>query len=228
MDCLDNLSIVPEEVRANFEYYLDWLHDWACTRRLGLGTRLPWDKQWIIEPLSDSTIYMAYYAIAKYMKDVDAKALDDSFFDDVFLDADKYSGKIDPDLFSDIKNEFNYWYPLNWRLSAKDLVGNHLSFHIFHHSAIFPREKWPQGIVVFGMGLLEGNKMSSSKGNVILLQDAIKKYGADVVRLFLMSSAEPWQDFDWREIELKGTKKRLEWFSEFSNRIEELKEAHCH
>jgi leucyl-tRNA synthetase len=223
MDCLDNLSIVPEEVRANFEYYLDWLHDWACTRRLGLGTRLPWDKQWIIEPLSDSTIYMAYYAIAKYMKDVDAKALDDSFFDDVFLDADKYSGKIDPDLFSDIKNEFNYWYPLNWRLSAKDLVGNHLSFHIFHHSAIFPREKWPQGIVVFGMGLLEGNKMSSSKGNVILLQDAIKKYGADVVRLFLMSSAEPWQDFDWRENEVKGTKKRLEWFSEFSKRIEELK-----
>lgn len=223
MDCLDNLSIVPEEVRANFEYYLDWLHDWACTRRLGLGTRLPWDKQWIIEPLSDSTIYMAYYAIAKYMKDVDAEALDDSFFDDVFLDADKYSGKINPELFSDIKNEFNYWYPLNWRLSAKDLVGNHLSFHIFHHSAIFPREKWPQGIVVFGMGLLEGNKMSSSKGNVILLQDAIKKYGADVVRLFLMSSAEPWQDFDWRENEVKGTKKRLEWFSEFSKRIEELK-----
>lgn len=223
MDCLDNLSIVPEEVRANFEYYLDWLHDWACTRRLGLGTRLPWDKQWIIEPLSDSTIYMAYYAIAKYMKDVDVKALDNSFFDDVFLDADKYSGKINPELFSDIKNEFNYWYPLNWRLSAKDLVGNHLSFHIFHHSAIFPREKWPKGIVVFGMGLMEGNKMSSSKGNVILLQDAIKKYGADVVRLFLMSSAEPWQDFDWRENEVKGTKKRLEWFSEFSKRIEELK-----
>ena len=222
MNCLDNMSIVPEEVRANFEYYLDWLHDWACTRRLGLGTRLPWDKQWIIEPLSDSTIYMAYYAIAKYMKDLDAEVLDDSFFDDVFLDADKYSGDINPELFSDIKDEFNYWYPLNWRLSAKDLVGNHLSFHIFHHSAIFPREKWPQGIVVFGMGLLEGNKMSSSKGNVILLQDAIETYGADVVRLFLMSSAEPWQDFDWRENEVKGTKKRLEWFSGFGKLVGEL------
>ncbi len=222
LDCLDNMSMVPEEVRANFEYYLDWLHDWACTRRLGLGTRLPWDKQWIIEPLSDSTIYMAYYAIAKYMKDLDAEVLDDSFFDDVFLDADKYSGDINPELFSDIKDEFNYWYPLNWRLSAKDLVGNHLSFHIFHHSAIFPREKWPQGIVVFGMGLLEGNKMSSSKGNVILLQDAIETYGADVVRLFLMSSAEPWQDFDWRENEVKGTKKRLEWFSGFGKLVGEL------
>jgi len=156
------------------------------------------------------------------MKDLEAEALDDSFFDDVFLDADKYSGDINPELFSDIKNEFNYWYPLNWRLSAKDLVGNHLSFHIFHHSAIFPRENWPQGIVVFGMGLLEGNKMSSSKGNVILLQDAIETYGADVVRLFLMSSAEPWQDFDWRENEVKGTKKRLEWFSGFGKLVEEI------
>lgn len=222
LDCLDNMQIVPEEVRANFEYYLDWLHDWACTRRIGLGTRLPWDKQWIIEPLSDSTIYMAYYAIAKYMKDLDVGTLNESFFDDVFLDKGQYSGDISIDLFQNIKNEFNYWYPLNWRLSAKDLVGNHLSFHIFHHSAIFPRDKWPQGIVVFGMGLLEGNKMSSSKGNVILLKDAIETYGADVVRLFLMSSAEPWQDFDWRENEVKGINKRLEWFYGFGKRVEEI------
>ncbi|HTX61515.1 MAG TPA: leucine--tRNA ligase [Methanobacterium sp.] len=223
LNCLENMQMVPEEVRSNFEYYLDWLHDWACTRRIGLGTRLPWDKQWIIEPLSDSTIYMAYYAIAKYMKKLDSHALNDSFFDDIFLDADQYSGDVNPELFSDIKNEFNYWYPLDWRLSAKDLVGNHLSFHIFHHSAIFPQNKWPQGIVVFGMGLLEGNKMSSSKGNVILLKDAIDTYGADVVRLFLMSSAEPWQDFDWRENEVKGAKKRLEWFREFEKRVEEVK-----
>lgn len=225
LDCLSNMKIVPDEVRANFEYYLDWLHDWACTRRIGLGTRLPWDKQWIIEPLSDSTIYMAYYAIAKYMKDLNADEIDESFFDDVFLDKGTYSGDVNPELFTNIKEEFNYWYPLDWRLSAKDLVGNHLSFHIFHHSAIFPSNKWPQGIVVFGMGLLEGNKMSSSKGNVILLKDAIENYGADVVRLFLMASAEPWQDFDWRENEVKGIKKRLEWFREFRSRIEEIKRS---
>lgn len=222
-DCLAQEQIVPAEIRANFEYYIGWLEDWACSRRFGLGTKLPWDNQWLIEPLSDSTIYMAYYTIAKYMKDIDPDDLDDSFFDDVFLDLDKYSGQIGDQLFEDIKSEFNYWYPLNWRLSAKDLVGNHLSFHMFHHSAIFPKYKWPNGIVVFGMGLLEGNKMSSSKGNVILLNDAIDTYGADVVRLFLMASAEPWQDFDWRENEVKGTKRRLEWFSEFVDRVVEIK-----
>lgn len=223
MQCLEQEQIIPREVRANFEYYLGWLEDWACSRRIGLGTKLPWDNQWLIEPLSDSTIYMAYYAIAKYMKDINPDDLDDSFFNDVYLDEGKYSGNMGSELFVSVKNEFNYWYPLNWRLSAKDLVGNHLSFHIFHHSAIFPKDKWPKGIVVFGMGLLEGNKMSSSKGNVILLEDAIKTHGADVVRLFLMASAEPWQDFDWRENEVKGIKRRLELFSEFADRIAEIK-----
>ncbi len=222
-NCLAQENIVPAEIRANFEYYIGWLEDWACSRRFGLGTKMPWDNQWLIEPLSDSTIYMAYYAIAKYMKDIDPEDLDDSFFDDVFLDLGKYSGNVKDPLFENIKHEFNYWYPLDWRLSAKDLVGNHLSFHMFHHSAIFPEYKWPNGIVVFGMGLLEGNKMSSSKGNVILLNDAIETYGADVVRLFLMASAEPWQDFDWRENEVKGTKRRLEWFSEFADRVAEIK-----
>ena len=49
-----------------------------------------------------------------------------------------------------------------------------------------------------GMGLLEGEKMSSSKGHVILVEEAVNKYGSDTVRFFLLSSAEPWQDYDWR------------------------------
>jgi leucyl-tRNA synthetase len=223
-ECLESMNIIPEEIRANFNYYIGWLQDWACSRRIGLGTKLPWNKDWLIEPLSDSTIYMAYYTIAKYMKSIDPEDLNDEFFDEVLLDikSDSSSVKINSELTRQMRDEFNYWYPLDWRLSAKDLVGNHLSFHMFHHSAIFPRDKWPQGIVVFGMGLLEGNKMSSSKGNIVMLEDAINTYGSDVIRLFLMSSAEPWQDFDWRENEVRGISKRMEWFFEFSRRIEKI------
>lgn len=217
LNCLASMNTVPGEIRSNFEYYLNWLHDWACARRIGLGTPLPWDPQWLIEPLSDSTIYMSYYTIAPHLKKMDPEKMDEEFFDHVFLDKET-----DKNIPTAIKEEFNYWYPLDWRLSAKDLVGNHLSFHLFHHATIFPEEKWPQGVVVFGMGLLEGNKMSSSKGNIILLEDAIKIHGADVVRLFLMSSAEPWQDFDWREKEVIGTKKRLEWFIGFAAMVDEL------
>ena len=222
--CLDSMKIIPEEVRANFKYYIDWLQDWACSRRIGLGTKLPWNKDWLIEPLSDSTIYMAYYTIAKYMKDIDPVKLNDQIFDNIFLgiNSDTKNSSIGPELTKEMRDEFNYWYPLDWRLSAKDLVGNHLSFHIFHHSAIFAEDKWPRGIVVFGMGLLEGNKMSSSKGNIVMLEDAIKTYGSDVIRLFLMSSAEPWQDFDWRENEVRGISKRLDWFFEFAQRVEKM------
>jgi leucyl-tRNA synthetase len=44
---------------------LGWLQQWACSRSFGLGTRLPWDEQFLIESLSDSTIYMAYYTVGK-------------------------------------------------------------------------------------------------------------------------------------------------------------------
>ena len=220
---LEGETIIPKELKSNFEYYINWLDDWACSRKVGLGTRLPWDNQWLIEPLTDSTIYMSYYAIAKYLKDMDPDDLTPAFFDKVLLNKDSGDITVPADKVAEIQNEFNYWYPLDWRLSAKDLVGNHLSFLMFAHSAIYPEDKWPKGTVVFGMGLLEGNKMSSSKGNVILLKDAIRDYTADVVRLFLMASAEPWQDFDWREKEVLGTKRRLEWFREFAAKIEEMK-----
>jgi len=220
---LEGETIIPKELKSNFEYYINWLDDWACSRKVGLGTRMPWDNQWLIEPLTDSTIYMSYYTIAKYLRDMNPDDLTPAFFDKVLLDKDSGDISVPADKVAEIQNEFNYWYPLDWRLSAKDLVGNHLSFLMFTHSAIYPEEKWPRGTVVFGMGLLEGNKMSSSKGNVILLKDAIRDYTADVVRLFLMASAEPWQDFDWREKEVLATKRRLEWFREFAAKVEEIK-----
>ena len=220
---LEGETVIPKELKSNFEYYINWLDDWACSRKVGLGTRMPWDNQWLIEPLTDSTIYMSYYTIAKYLRDMNPDDLTPAFFDKVLLDKDSGDISVPADKVAEIQNEFNYWYPLDWRLSAKDLVGNHLSFLMFTHSAIYPEEKWPRGTVVFGMGLLEGNKMSSSKGNVILLKDAIRDYTADVVRLFLMASAEPWQDFDWREKEVLGTKRRLEWFREFAAKVEEIK-----
>ena len=216
-------TIIPEEIRPNFEYYLDWLDNWACSRRVGLGTRVPWDPKWLFEPLTDSTMYMSYYAIAKYLRDMDPADLNEAFFEKVFLNKDSDEITVPAEKVKEIQDEFNYWYPLDWRLSAKDLVGNHLSFLMFTHAAVYCEENWPKGTVVFGMGLLEGNKMSSSKGNVILLRDAIKEYTADVVRLFLMASAEPWQDFDWREKEVRGTQRRLEWFRSFASRVEEIK-----
>ncbi|MEM2339500.1 MAG: class I tRNA ligase family protein, partial [Nitrososphaerales archaeon] len=66
-ECLNQMSLLPDEIRSEFEYTINWLKKKACARKSGLGTKLPWDKDWVIESLSDSVIYMAYYILAKYI-----------------------------------------------------------------------------------------------------------------------------------------------------------------
>lgn len=51
-----------------FVFLKDWLREHACSRTYGLGTKLPWDEKWLIESLSDSTIYMAYYTVAHLLQ----------------------------------------------------------------------------------------------------------------------------------------------------------------
>ena len=208
---LDRMALVPPEVQTEFVRTVDWLKDWACTRRVGLGTKLPWDPAWIIEPLSDSTIYMAYYTIAHHLKAIPPEKLTPEVFEYIFM-GEGNPTTIDRETLDRIRSEFLYWYPYDYRFSAKDLISNHLTFQLFHHRAIFPPELQPQGMVVFGMGLLNGAKMSSSKGNVFLLEDAVEAFGADTVRMFLVGSAEPWQDFDWRNELVSSTKRQIERF----------------
>lgn len=56
------------KTQQEFEHILDWLKEWGCSRTAGLGTHLPWDEQFVIESLSDSTIYMAYYTVAHLLQ----------------------------------------------------------------------------------------------------------------------------------------------------------------
>ena len=88
-ECLNSMEIIPSEIIKEFKNVFDWLKVRACARKTGLGTPLPWDKDWIVESLSDSVIYMAYYIISKYVNLHDlekySKYIDNSFFDYVLL-----------------------------------------------------------------------------------------------------------------------------------------------
>lgn len=85
--------------RRQFEHTLGWLSQWACSRSFGLGTWLPWDKEYLIESLSDSTIYMAYYTVAHFLQkgdingvrqpgSVDPADLTDDLWDYILLDGE--------------------------------------------------------------------------------------------------------------------------------------------
>lgn len=65
---LDQMNLYHSETKNQFEGVLGWLHEHACSRSYGLGTKLPWDEQYLIESLSDSTIYMSYYTVAHLLQ----------------------------------------------------------------------------------------------------------------------------------------------------------------
>ncbi len=221
---LDSMDIIPEETRDEYRHTIDWLESWPCIRNFGLGTKLPFDQDFVVEPLSDSTIYMAFYTIRHIIEDVDPEKLDPEFFDYVFNgegtpEEVSESTGIDRETVEEARESFDYWYPLDWRTSANELVQNHLTFFMFQHEALFEEKYHPEGIAAWGMVQLEGESMSSSKGHVVLPENAIREYGADTVRFALFAGSEPWQDFDWRSDRVEQHRNKIK---QFYNRTMEI------
>ena len=215
--CFDGMNILPNKIKAEFNDVIDWLHERACARQQGLGTKLPWDKDWIVESLSDSVIYMAYYTISRFVNDgtVTPENLTKEFFDYIFLDKGdvskiSHTSKISEEVINKVKKEFQYFYPVDSRHSGRDLVQNHLSFFVLNHVAIFDKKYWPKEIVVNGSVMMNGSKMSKSMGNIIPLRTAIKEHGADPIRLAIISSAELLQDADFNMTSVSGIQNKLE------------------
>jgi len=203
---LATMNIYPEEARPWFVNVIDWYREWPCARKTGLGTPLPWDKSWNVETLSDSTVYNAFYTMSKFVNAglVPVEGLVPEVFDYVFLGrgrVDDVAGEsgLDPKLLSAMRDEFLYWYPVDLRVSAKELLPNHLTFFLFQHIALFEKRHWPKGISVNGMINIEGRKMSKSTGVFVPARVAVEKYGSDAVRCALILSSERMDDGDWRE-----------------------------
>jgi leucyl-tRNA synthetase len=204
--CLESMRILPDKTRQDYSYTIDWLKEKACTRSKGLGTRFPFDKKQMIEALSDSTIYMAFYTISHLIRPIPPEKLTNEFFDYVFLGKGEGNEEM-----KKIRDEFLYWYPLDSRHSATDLIHNHLTFLIFNHVAIFPQELWPRQIVANGFVLMDGKKMSKSMGNILPIRKAIEEYGADAVRFVVVSGADLSQDSDFNRPAAEGVLSRLKY-----------------
>jgi leucyl-tRNA synthetase len=123
---------------------------------------------------------------------------------------------INTELLEEMRKEFLYWYPVDLRVSAKELVPNHLTFFIFHHVALFPPELWPKAIGVNGMLMVEGKQMHKSKGNFVTMKNAIEEYGADATRCALLLAAEGMDDPNWRSENVRDIRSKLESFYNFA------------
>jgi leucyl-tRNA synthetase len=224
-EAFDEMSIHPEVARKQFHIVVDWLKDWACARESGLGTRLPWDDKWVIESLSDSTVYMAYYTITHHLERLkpDPEALTPAFWDHVLLGKGKAEevaqGGLAVDDVKAMREEFLYWYPLDFRNSGKDLLQNHLTFSVFNHTALFPKEHWPRGFAVNGWVTIDGEKMSKSKGNFITLREALDRFGVSATRFAVANAGEGLDDANFEVDLAKSAARRL------VNWVENLKRA---
>ena len=210
-ECLADMKILPQKTVKEYVYTIDWLKEKACTRSAGLGTRFPFDETKMIEALSDSTIYMAFYTIAHHAMKMKPEELTEEFFDYVFLGKGN-AFTMDPAL-AEMRKCFTYWYPLDSRHSATDLVHNHLTFFIFNHVAIFPKAYWPKQIVTNGFVLMDGKKMSKSMGNIIPIRAAVKEFGADAIRFCVVSGADLAQDTDFNRPAVEGIISRMKYMA---------------
>lgn len=209
-------------IAGAFEHTLAWLQEWACSRSFGLGTALPWDPQFVIESLSDSTIYMAYYTIAHLLHQgsldgqgkgplgITPADMDDKVWDYIFLETEYPSDgsiSIPKESLDKLRKEFQYWYPMDLRVSGKDLIQNHLTMSLYNHAAIWFDEaakkarddRMPQSFYCNGHVLVDGEKMSKSQGNFIMLHEAIAKWSADATRFALADAGDSLEDANFEQ-----------------------------
>ena len=229
-ECLASMNLYSSEARHGFEKTLRWLNQWACSRSFGLGTRLPWDEEsFLIESLSDSTLYMAYYTISHLLQkgnlygsdtsSVKPEQMTDEVWDYIFCDSPfPESSDICTCLLKKMKQEFEYWYPFDVRTSGKDLIQNHLTFCVYNHTAILDKRYWPRGFRCNGHIILNSEKMSKSTGNFMTIRQAIQEFSAVATRFCLADAGDGMDDanfaFETANAAILRLTKELSWMQE--------------
>lgn len=112
--------------------------------------------------------------------------------------------------------KLKYWGPIDWYNGGMEHVTRHLIYSRFWNKFLYDI-----GVVPFSepykkrtaQGLLlgeDGEKMSKSRGNVINPDVCMNKYGADVLRTFILFIGDYERPAPWSESGINGCKRFLE------------------
>ncbi|MGL5899914.1 MAG: class I tRNA ligase family protein, partial [Lactobacillaceae bacterium] len=205
--CFDAMEC-DADTRAKLNEGVDWINKWGFSRSFGLGTRIPWDEQYLIDSLSDSDIYMAFYTFNHNLfKDLEGSIeifpssdLCNEVWDYIF-GFSPLNEKLQKheNILNKCKKDFEYFYPVDLRVSGKDLIKNHLLFFVFNHVAIFDEKYWPKRIYTNGHLMLNSEKMSKSTGNFMTVDDVFEKYGVSATRMCLAVAGDTNEDANFVE-----------------------------
>ncbi|MFT4313257.1 MAG: leucine--tRNA ligase, partial [Candidatus Woesearchaeota archaeon] len=213
---LDSLEYKPANLKQTQKDYLDWVSHRPCARKRGIGTPLPFDTQWVIESLSDSTIYQVFYFLSAQIqkRNIPVDMLTPDFFDAVFFGKEVGDTTL-AEYIKPLQTEFEYWKCVHLRYTNKPHMSNHLSFLLYHYGVIFSPEHWPKNITIGGLLIKDGQKISKSKGNGIPLQKVQELYGSDVYRLYVALGANYETDMDFKDSEIFQLQKKYHKLLEY-------------
>ncbi|MFV0421436.1 leucine--tRNA ligase [Oleidesulfovibrio sp.] len=132
-----------------------------------------------------------------------------------YTDAKKDDAPFNPDA-------LKYWLPVDQYIGGVEHAILHLLYARFFVKALrdcgyLELDEPFENLLTQGMVLMDGAKMSKSKGNTVEPSEMIVRYGADTVRLFCLFAAPPERDFDWSESGIEGANR-------FVNRVWRLVE----
>jgi leucyl-tRNA synthetase len=107
------------------------------------------------------------------------------------------------------KEDANYWLGVDQYIGGIEHAILHLLYARFftkvlrdlgYHDITEPFEN----LLTQGMVLMDGAKMSKSKGNTVDPDALIEKYGADTARLFTLFAAPPAKELEWNDSAVEG------------------------
>jgi len=135
------------------------------------------------------------------------------------------------DIFSDSQEELKKWLPVDVYIGGDEHNTLHLLYSRFIYLFLDEIGVMPKNIpepyfkrISHGVILGPDNqRMSKSKGNVVIPETVADKYGVDVLRLYLMFMGPFTGTMAWNEKTLMGVKRFLDRFNSFIDKQIKLK-----
>ena len=183
------LNWYPKHMKARYDHWIKGLQwDWCISRQRFFGIPFPvWyckkcneiilaeEKDLPVDPLTDNLNKKCKCGSSDFIPEKDV------------LDTWATSS-LTPKIAAELKPDSNGIYPMSLRAQAHDII-NFWLFYTLARSQIHDKLNPWKDVVISGHVLdPHGQKMSKSKGNVIIPQEVIGKYGADAFRFWTASS----------------------------------------
>lgn len=134
---------------------------------------------------------------------------------DTFMESSWYFARFaSPDAATMVDERTNFWAPVDHYVGGIEHAILHLLyarfyFKLMRDEGLVQADEPFKKLMMLGMVLQDGKKMSKSAGDAGDPQKLLDRYGADTVRTAMMFAAPPEQSFEWSEAGLEGAARFL-------------------